>query len=86
MTLSQLLAAPDRHPFLSGAVTDLTGDSVSFSGADALSFSLSEGGSGFLLGGAFSAACSLTLYDRDGGFTAHRSLYGAQVAVYLNEG
>ena len=87
MTLSQLLSAPDRHPFLSGAITYLTGETAAFSGEDALSFTLSEGGAGgSLLGGAFSAACSLTLRDLDGAFTAHRTPYGALVKVYLNAG
>lgn len=83
-TLSSLLTAPDRHCFLSGTITCLTGEAVSFSGAQAMGFSMSEGASGGkLLGGAFSAACSLTLNDADRLFTAHRSFHGAQVAVRL---
>ena len=85
MSLSSLLAAPARRIGLCGQITYLTGESVPFSGGDALSFSLSEGG-GFLLGGAFSAACALTLNDADGVFTARRAPYGAQVQVDLTAG
>ena len=40
MTLSQLLSAPDRHAFLSGAVAYLTGETVAFSGGDVATFTL----------------------------------------------
>ena len=87
MTLSQLLAAPDRQPTLSGTVTYPTGTSLSFGPDQAMAFFLSEGAqSGTLLGGAFSAACSLTLNDQDAFFTAGRSPYGAHVRVYLDIG
>ena len=73
------------NPFLSGAITYVTGETVAFSGADAIAFSMSEGGSGSLLGCAFSASCSLTLCNREEAFTGTRSLYGAYVKVELNE-
>ena len=86
MTFSQLLASPSRHPFLSGTVTYLTGETIPFTGADAIAFSMSEGSAGgALLGGAFSAACSLTLCNRENAFSGVRIPYGAQVKVYLNE-
>ena len=87
MSLSASLRAPDRHLSLSGSILCLTGQSLSFSGSQALAFSMSEGtSSGNLLGGAFSAACSLTLDDRDERFTLAASPYGAQVTVRLTDG
>ena len=87
MTLSQLLAAPHRQPALAGTVTYLTGASLSFGPDQAMAFSLSEGAqSGALLGGAFSASCSLTLNNQDAAFTSGRSPYGAQVKVFLEIG
>ncbi len=86
MTFSQLMASPSRHPFLSGTIAYLTGETVAFSGADAIAFSMSEGSAGgALLGGAFSASCSLTLCNRENAFSGVRTPYGAQVKVYLNE-
>ncbi len=87
MALSASLARPDRHPSLSGTIVYLTGRTVAFSGSDALAFSLSEGASGGqMLGGAFSASCSLTLNDAGGDFTRSASPFGAQVTVRLCEG
>lgn len=87
MSLSASLRAPDRHVFLSGSIVCLTGQSLTFSGDQALAFTMSEGASsGSLLGGAFSAACSLTLDDREEAFTLSASLYGAQVTVCLADG
>lgn len=87
MPPSAYLARSDRRLSLSGTVTYLTGASVAFTGAQAMDFSLSEGvGNGFLLGGAFSASCSLTLSDQDKRFTGGRTPYGAQVRVYLDAG
>ena len=85
MTPIASLTRPDRRLSLSGVVTYTTGASVPFSGAEAVGFSLSEGvGGGFLLGGAFSATCTLTLSNRDGRFTLGRAPYGALVRVYLD--
>ncbi len=87
MALSASLTQPNRHPFLSGTLVYLTGRTVSFSGSDALAFSLSEGASGGqMLGGAFSDSCSLTLNDAAGDFTLSASPFGAQVTVRLCEG
>ncbi|MBQ9263744.1 MAG: hypothetical protein IJ189_05975 [Clostridia bacterium] len=87
MALTDRLSAPDRHPYLSGEITYLTGKILHFSGDQALSFSLSEGSSnGNLLGGAFSAACTLTLNNADAAFTNANTPYGAQVKVRLCEG
>lgn len=78
------LRAPRRHTWLCGSVTYLTGDVANFTGEQAVAFSMSEGaGNGLLLGGAFSAACSLTLLNDDGAFTDARTPYGAQVKVFL---
>lgn len=83
-TLAALLSAPDRHPELAGQATLLTGEIVSFAGDQAISFTLSEGVSdGQLLGGALSAACTLTLYDPAGAWTRTRTPYGAQVCLSL---
>ncbi|MBE5787967.1 MAG: hypothetical protein E7324_10625, partial [Clostridiales bacterium] len=80
------LAASSRNFFLSGEMELLTGARLSFTGGQALSFMMSEGGNdGQLLGGAFSAACSLALYDGEGYFAPH-SLRGAQVRVNLCTG
>lgn len=87
MALNDLLASPSRHLFLSGSLTCLTGRVLSFSGDQAIAFSLSEGPSdGNLLGGAFSASCSLTLSDADGAFSGGVSLFGAQAEVRLCAG
>ena len=87
MALTDLLASPSRHLFLSGVLTCLTGLTLPFSGDQVLSFSLSEGPSdGNLLGGAFSASCSLPLSDADGAFSGGASLFGAQAEVRLCAG
>ena len=80
------LAASSRNFFLSGEMELLTGARLSFTGGQALSFMMSEGGNdGQLLGGAFSASCSLSLYDEEGYFTPY-SLKGARVQVNLCAG
>ena len=84
ISLSDLLNAPARQPSLSGEIVCLTGETLFFSGDRALGFQMSEGaGNGQLLGGAFSASCSLTLHNADGYFTHARSLFGAQIRVHL---
>lgn len=84
MTLANLLSAPARQPTLSGEIVYLTGETLFFSEDRAISFQMSEGVSnGQLLGGAFSASCSLTLHNADGYFTDARSLSGAQIRVNL---
>ena len=84
MALSAILPLPSRRLSLSGVITYLTGATRAFNGGDALSFSLSEGAAGGgMLGGVFSASCSLTLNDKDGAFTLEHSPYGAQVRVRL---
>ncbi|MBR1585718.1 MAG: hypothetical protein IJ662_09280 [Clostridia bacterium] len=86
MALTSYLSRPDRHLFLAGTMTFLTGDALPFSGDQVLSFSLSEGSSsGQLLGGAFAATCTLTLNNADGSFTLGHTPYGAQVTVRLCE-
>lgn len=86
-TLSNLLAAPHRQPVLTGQATLLTGEVLSFTGEQALSFTLSEGVSdGQLLGGALSASCTLALYDPNGEWTTSRTPYGAQVRLFLGLG
>ncbi len=83
-SLSALLSAPARQPSLSGEITCLTGETLLFSGDRAMAFQMNEGvSSGQLLGGAFSAACTLTLHNADGYFTHARSLFGAKVRVNL---
>ena len=83
-TLSSLLSSPSRHPALCGSITYLTGDVVPFSPDQAMACSVSEGAqSGFLLGGAFSAACSLTLNNQEEIFTLGKDPYGAQVRVNM---
>lgn len=78
---------PSRLTHLSGQITYLTGAELSFSGDQAISFTLSEGAAdGRLLGGAFSASCALTLDNHDAAFTHHRSLWGAYIRVYLHVG
>jgi len=84
MALSAILPLPSRQLRLSGAISYLTGLTRAFDGGDAMAFTLSEGAAGgSMLGGVFSASCSLTLNDRDGAFTADASPYGAQVTVRL---
>ena len=86
MALTSYLSRPDRHLFLAGTMTFLTGDALPFSGDQVLSFSLSEGSSsGQLLGGAFAATCTLTLNNADGSFTLGHTPSGAQVTVRLCE-
>ena len=83
-TFSSLLRSPARRTFLSGSITYLTGETLSFGGGQVLSFSQSEGAQGGqLLGGAFSAACSLILRNQDSFFTNARAPYGAQVRLRL---
>jgi len=78
------LLSPSRHLCISGEITYLTGAVLSFSGAQVLRFSMSEGaGEGILLGGAFSASCSLTLFDSAVIFTFPHSPKGAQARVFL---
>ena len=85
--LTDLLEAPARQLSLSGEITLLTGTRLPFDGRQVLSFSLSEGCSdGHLLGGAFSAACTLALHNAEGYFTGGYSLMGAQVCVWLCAG
>lgn len=80
------LSAPGRRLSLAGEISLSTGACLSFDGSQALSFSLSEGSNtGNLLGGAFSAVCALTLYDREDIFRPY-SLIGARVQLYLCAG
>ena len=81
------LTSPGRHLSLAGEITDLTGAVLSFGPERVFAFSLSEGSAdGRLLGGAFSAVCSVTLDDRDGAFTALHDLWSASVRVSLCAG
>lgn len=83
---SALLSSPSRHLSLAGEMELLTGACLSFSGEQALSFSMSEGANdGMLLGGAFSASCTLVLHDGRDAFTG-LSFQGARVQVYLCAG
>lgn len=84
---ASVFTAPGRHLSLAGEITDLTGASLPFGPERVLSFSLSEGSAdGRLLGGAFSAACSLTLDDGDGAFTDLHELWSASVRISLCAG
>ncbi|MCR4887293.1 MAG: hypothetical protein K5919_10305 [Clostridiales bacterium] len=81
------LTSPGRHLSLAGEITDLTGAVLAFGPERVFAFSLSEGSAdGRLLGGPFSAVCSVTLDDRDGAFTALHDLWSASVRVSLCAG
>ena len=75
-----------RYTGLCGAITYLTGRTLSFTGDRAVSFSRSQGvQDGMLLGAALSSSFQLVLDDADGFFTFPHTPYGAQVKVYLTD-
>lgn len=87
MALASFLALPSRQLHLSGTIQYLNGSTRAFGGAQALAFSMSEGAAGGgLLGGVFSASCTLALHNADEYFTLSASPYGAQATVLLNGG
>ncbi|MBQ4639348.1 MAG: hypothetical protein IJB69_02395 [Clostridia bacterium] len=75
---------PSRSLSLSGQIDYATGAVCTFSGAEVLSFSCTEGvRDGMLPGAVVSKSCSLTLHDPDLRFTRGLSLFDAWVTVQL---